>query len=127
MRLKTSPFASIFNFSWKSHGTPEEFVKSAASLLNFVLKEMKRALQRDEEAVFPLGKPVKMKRHFSKWWNPEGQNWILRGSQGDAGWKRRGKKPGPRRLDVESLGAKVPQRNSWFRPEPRRRRANYNT
>ena len=43
--------------------------RQAVRILNFILKEMKKTLRRGGAVEFPLGKLVRVRRHFSKEWD----------------------------------------------------------
>ena len=43
--------------------------RQAVRILNFILNEMKKTLRRGGSVEFPLGKLVRVRRHFSKHWD----------------------------------------------------------
>ena len=43
--------------------------RDAVQIVNFVFREMSKALARGEEVPFPFGKLVRARRHFSQYWD----------------------------------------------------------
>lgn len=88
--------------------------RQAVHILNAIFAEMKKTLRRGGSVEFPFGKLVRVRRHFSKYWNGV-DDWPAHQQPYTVAWEL--DEAGDRLLNAERLKPRPGDRKSRKRPK----------